>query len=144
MSKWFVEPLVVRVNLSDGEWIDLKDEMTIAEANAVAAAASKYVKIDGQISRVLDPLGFYFERAAAFLIGWSATSEKDGKAVPVPFSRDALAALPRRSALYAEILAAVEKHADERRAAPIPGSEEEKNAPSGENDEKSSSVSAAS
>lgn len=139
-SKWIVEPNTRRIDLPDKEWIDVKDELTIGELNSAISASEKFVRLSGEPKgepiRVVDPNVFGFERSYAYIVAWSASETKDGKKVPIPYTRDAFRALPVK--LYRQIIEAVATH--------VAAMNEfaEKNGQSGAEELSDSSVSAAS
>lgn len=87
MGRRFVRPEVVRVALSDGDWVDLKRELSVGEARGLLFASLEEQK-DGTYKRNLDAA--IMLRLQAYLVGWSFT---DPEGQPVPVSADAIDAL---------------------------------------------------
>jgi len=103
MGVWFVTPQIVRLPLSDQQWIDVKGELTAGEERAMFAAmgnVSPTMRLAGS--------GVREQWIVAYVLGWSLTDE-DGR--PVAFSAGALDAL--RGDRLAELWDAVNAH-DER------------------------------
>lgn len=76
-----VKPETVRLELSDGDWVDTKKELTIGEESDVAFKAMKAIgpdqraEIDGALMRFL--------MAATYIQGWSLL-DYEGKPIPWP------------------------------------------------------------
>jgi hypothetical protein len=84
INSWFVEPAVVRVALAEGEWLDLKRELTVGESMAVQQRLIKTVRTDGRVEPDLKEV--WKANICAYIVGWSLT--RNGS--PVPFSFDAV------------------------------------------------------
>lgn len=99
---WFVTPAVQRVDLSDGEWVELKNELTIGETKDILSRSTKYVRVDDLVVGVRDDAIFDTEFALAHLLRWSLT---DDQGLSLELTRDAVLALkPER---YREITKAL-------------------------------------
>lgn len=101
----FVQPDLVRVPLTDGDWIDVKKELTTGEQREMFGemrrqfAPGEEPVVDGvQIGRA---------RSAAYIIAWSFV---DADGTPVPYSRAAYDALD--TATSKEINQAINAHED--------------------------------
>lgn len=94
----FVRTDVVRLDLSGGDWIDVKRELSIGEARAFA-----FDTVDEDGKRAIGES--IFRRVVAYLVGWSFRDE-DG--APVVVSRDAIEALDAES--FGEIVGAINGH----------------------------------
>jgi hypothetical protein len=120
MGRRFVQPELVRIALSDGDWLDVKKELTIGEQTEMFASMRRQFAA-GEIP-VLDPTKIGRARAKAFIHNWSFT---DLSGAPVPFSEAAFNNLSTATA--AEIRDALEAH--EERV--LEEREAEKNVPGG-------------
>lgn len=115
MACRFVRPDVVRVSLSQGDWIELKRELAIGEAKRAAAA------VNGEYNPTTGFRRINIEQAGraqvlAYLVGWSLRDEQD-RPVLIDDEASKAAAVDRlRVADYQEIENAVDAHI-EREAA---------------------------
>jgi hypothetical protein len=99
----FVQPGIVRLALSDSEWIDVKQELTAGEQRRVMAG---YVKeMQAGVRTTLDPELVGKTRLQEYIVGWSFV-DFDGK--PEPFSASALDHLDMDT--YREIDDAIDAH----------------------------------
>jgi len=98
----FVKPQVVRVDVSDGDWLDLKRELTVGEQRRAMSRIVQTMKSDGQIVPNMEQVGK--AELAAYIVGWSFT--RDGE--PVPYSEDALDALSVDA--FKEVEQAIRQH----------------------------------
>lgn len=117
----FVVPDIVRLSLSDGDWIDVKRRLNIGEQRAMFAQIYLSKAADQPVQMEVSKVGV--ARVAAYVIGWSFT---DAAGKPVAYSPQTIDALDPTS--FVEVLEAVDAHIareDEQRAA-------EKNATTGE------------
>ena len=99
----FVQPDVVRLPLSDGDWIDVKKELNAGENRRVFARLVKAMHFNEKAE--IDPEQVGMSKVVEFLVGWSLT-DAAGKAVPV--SEAAISNLD--SETYAEIVKAIDAH----------------------------------
>jgi hypothetical protein len=120
MKYRFVHPEVVRLPLSDGDWIEVKKELNAGESRNVFTKLVKSMKA-GE-SAELDPAKVGITRILEYLVAWSFT-DASGKAVPV--SEAAVNNL--RPDAYREVMAAIDAHDKAIEEA----QEAEKNAPAG-------------
>lgn len=107
----FVTPQVVRVDLSEGDWVELKRELTVGEARGVLFGTLEE-QADGTFKRNLDAAVLL--RLQAYLVDWSFVDEAG---VKVPVSVDAINAL--NVGTLTELIGAVNAH--EASAAPKNG-----------------------
>ncbi len=99
----FVQPEVLRLNLTDGEWIDVKKELNVGEARAAHGRLYKPMHFGERAE--IDPEQVGLAKTVAYIVGWSLTNS-DGK--PEPFSEEALLSLSVD--VYQEIEKAVDAH----------------------------------
>lgn len=97
----FVKPGVVRVPLSDDDWIDLKRELTVGEARQILFSTLEE-QGDGTFKRNLDAA--IMLRLLSYIVAWSFVD--DGR--PVPVSADAINALDVPT--LTELISAVNAH----------------------------------
>jgi hypothetical protein len=119
-----VEPERIRLPISDGDFIDVKRQLTAGEHRRIFLDQIKGgIIISGQELQ-LDPAKLGVTRILAYVVGWSLV-DADGR--PIPFSESTL--LLQDADTYDEILAAVDAHIEaqervraERRANPTSAS----------------------
>lgn len=99
---WFVEPESVRLNLSGGQWIDVKKELNAGEARDIFTDLVKGMHAGSAAE--LDPKNVGVSKILVYVLGWSLKRQ----GVPIPFTRDALLSL--RPAKFQEIVDAVDTH----------------------------------
>lgn len=105
---WSVEPEVIRIDLSGGDWIEIKKNLTVGEEKRIYGSTfSKGQLGGGGIGVEMDLASYDLRKVEAYLLAWSA-KDKDDK--PIDVSYDAICALP--SDVFDEILAAIDKHTD--------------------------------
>ena len=117
----FVQPGIERLTLSDGEWIEVKRELTAGEQRHAQAGYVKVMQFGEPAS--LDPELVGKTKILEYITGWSFLGFSGH---PEPFSESALDLLDMDT--YREIEAAIDAHegrVSERRIA-------RKNAPGGE------------
>lgn len=102
-SMRFVQPEVVRLNLSDGDWLDVRRELSTGEARRAMAKTIKTMRADGRIEPDLEMLGR--AEIEAYIVDWSFVDAQDKR---VPFSDAAMHNLTQSA--YEEIEAAVRAH----------------------------------
>ena len=100
----------VRLPLSDGDWIEIKEELSAKDARESFGQVVREYDKDGM--PVLDPEKVGFPRVMAYLLDWSFT-DADGK--PVAVSAAAVNALTYDD--YNEIQKAITAHETAREAA---------------------------
>jgi hypothetical protein len=112
----FVVPDTARVELSDGDWIEIKERLTYGEQQRLAGGALTRMSGTGDGAAIdLDFERYNLLRMETWLVDWSFVGA-NGK--PVKLSRAAIAALDPDTA--AEIDAALTKHIEEIEAAKNP------------------------
>ena len=99
----FVQPEIVRLDLSEGDWLDVRRELSTGEAWRAMARTIKSMRADGRIEPDLEMLGR--AEIAAFIVDWSFVDANDKR---VPFTDAALDNLTQDA--YAEIETAVRAH----------------------------------
>ena len=99
----FVVPDVVRLPLSDGDWIDVKKELNAGEQRRVFTNLVKTMQAGEKPE--LNPEQVGKTKILEYVVGWSF---RDGADKPVPFSATALDNVDPDT--YAEIMAAVDVH----------------------------------
>lgn len=111
MSRYrFVEDEVVRLSLSDGDWIDVKKVLNAGEYRKLVYAQFK--DTDGD-KVILDHAQVGIAKVVAYLLGWSFL-DRDQR--PEPYSLDLPEATRRNlidnldQATYRELLAAINAH----------------------------------
>ena len=115
----FVTKDTVRLELSEGDWIEIKRRLNYGETQRLAQASFGNVNLQdvqtGKIELKLTSEDFNLTRFLIWLVDWSFVDER-GK--PVRITRDSIAMLDAET--IAEIDAAITSHLDR---------ESEKNAP---------------
>ena len=99
----FVEPAVVRLALTDGDWIEVKRDLTTGEQRTMFAAMRTRGG-PGEMP-VLDPAMVGSARLLAYVVAWSFRDKQDR---PVPVSAGALDQLDTRTSL--ELREALDAH----------------------------------
>lgn len=104
MSNPFVRPDVVRIELSDHDWIDVKRELNAGEAQDVWADMVANGITPGEIAK-LDPHRVGWGRALAYIVAWSFT---DGEGRPAPIVEASLRAMRKHK--RDELTEAIDRH----------------------------------
>lgn len=99
----FVSPETVRIDLGNGDWIEVKKELTVGEEMRFRSAGLQ--KANGKAEVDIDWTAMAFARVEAYLVDWSARG-KDDK--PVKVERSAIEALDSES--FAAIDTAIQAH----------------------------------
>ena len=99
----FVSGDVVRLPLSDGDFIDVKKELNAGEGRGIYTSLVKEMHFGEKAT--LDPQQVGLTKILAYIVGWSFVGA-DSK--PVPFSASALNNLDAET--YAEIETAIDAH----------------------------------
>jgi len=86
----FVVPETVTLELSDGDWIEVKERLTYGEQQRLAGGALRPKLTDGEIDISLDLETHSILRLSTWIVDWSFCDAK-GKQVEV--SRDAITSL---------------------------------------------------
>ena len=94
--RWFVEPKTVRLDLPDGQWIEVKRELSQGEEDDVIEASKR----QDEQGHVITNVGKWSRaRALAFITGWS---------LPEPLNPAALCAMTTEG--FAAIRKAINAH----------------------------------
>ncbi len=99
----FVQPEIVRLELSEGDWLEVRKELSTGEARRAMAKTIKSMRADGRIEPDLEMLGR--AEISAFIVDWSFVDANDKR---VPFSDAALDNLTQDA--FLEIETAVRAH----------------------------------
>lgn len=99
----FVRPQVTRLELSDGDWLEVRRELTVGEQRTAMSKIVKTMRADGRIEPDLQQVGK--AEIAAYILDWSFTDENDKR---VPYSDAALDNLT--TSAFQEIETAVRAH----------------------------------
>jgi len=106
----------VRVDLSDGDWVELKERLTYGESQRLAGGALTRMTGGGDTAAIdLDFERYNLLRMETWLVDWSFVGA-NGK--PVKLTKAAITSLDTDTA--AEIDAAITKHLEELEAAKNP------------------------
>lgn len=113
----FVTPETVTLELSDGDWIEVKERLTYGEHKGLTASALSRTGVLGKDMGVdIDFQAYELSRLEMWLVDWSLC-DAAGKRVPV--SREAISALDVDTA--EEIEEALKQHEDSRKNLVTPG-----------------------
>lgn len=112
----FVVPDTTRIDLSDGDWIEIKTALDYGEMQALRQAAFKPVPLNrdtdtDEMTVSLDPFILTQKRMELYLTDWSFRDEADK---PVPITRTIIRTLEPATA--EEINAAILRHEEAERA----------------------------
>jgi hypothetical protein len=99
----FVKPDTVRLELTGGDWLEVKKRLTAGEYRERLAREYTADAISGRMALDMRQAGFAL--IVSYAVGWSFI---DAEKAPVPFSEDALKAVDIDT--FREILQAVEAH----------------------------------
>lgn len=75
---WFVTPETTRLDLGDGFWVEVKQQLTVKESAQVQASLIKSVESSGRVEPNFQEL--WKARIAAYIVDWNLSH--NGKAVP--------------------------------------------------------------
>lgn len=103
----FVEPDTKRLPLSDGDWIDVKVELTAGETRDLFGRMRPYVTPGEPNQLIAKEVGI--ARLVAYIVGWSF-ADRSGKHVLV--TSDTIDGVDMET--FQEMLAAVDAHAAEQ------------------------------
>ncbi len=119
----FVKPETINIEISDGDTIEIKRELTVGERKRMLAQSLKKVggKLGGQgVEYELDPILHSFATVETYMVGWSFAEDvlgNDGKPMmendkpvtkPVELTPEAIQNLDE--ATFNEIAEAIDKH----------------------------------
>jgi hypothetical protein len=100
----FVKPEVVRLPLSEGDWLDVRKRLTVGEERAAFQQIVSDVGTEGgRWKPNFEMIGV--AQVAAYVVGWSLV---DDEGIAVPFSVEAVQGLEPAS--FREIEQAVDAH----------------------------------
>jgi len=99
----FVQPEVVRLPLSDNDFIDIKKELTAGEQRLIFTSLVKQMSFGEKA--ILEPRMVGMTKILAYLVAWSFL---DSEGRPVPVSESAVNNLDLDS--YSEIEQAIDAH----------------------------------
>ncbi len=99
----FVTPEVVRLPLSDHEWVDIKKRLNTGEQRAIFARMARDITPGDKIALKPEEVGK--AKIAEYLLGWSFVDD-DGR--PVPFAAAQIDNLDPET--YREIREAIDAH----------------------------------
>lgn len=112
--KWFVEPDTVRIDLGDGQWIEVKAELTKGERDKANAFMYRESVTEGKAVAV-DIERMPKAEAMAYLVDWSLT--RNGQKVSIDSDADRLAALDKMSeAAFEVVSSAIKAHVEKAEA----------------------------
>lgn len=72
MQDWGTKSTTTRLDLADGNWIDVKDELTVRDERDRVGYASDGVSSDGLTYRI-NATKYEIAQAAVYITNWSAT-----------------------------------------------------------------------
>lgn len=105
-----VRPETVRVDISDGDWIELKKRLTYGESAKSRAAVVKEVRTDGRMTPDFELVEI--AQVLAYLVDWSLVDEK-GKRIPIDTDSKRLSAIQAQdSETIRELIDAVSAHVE--------------------------------
>ncbi len=122
----FVKPKTIQIEISDGDTITIKRELTVGEQKRMFAAGLKQMTASGENEPKfdIDPVEMSFAKINAYLVDWSFVEPSlnkngdqitgtDGKpeVVPVDLSEDAIRNLDE--ATFEEIEKAIDEHTEQ-------------------------------
>ena len=123
----FVTPKTTRLEISDGDYIDIKRELTVREEKQMFGKALKRMGgIMGETAEIqLDPIALRFAKVEEYLVGWSFEGDElddkgkpTGNGVPVELTQAAIEGLEVET--FEEIELTIEGHrekmAEEKKA----------------------------
>lgn len=103
---WFVRPAVVRLDLGDGQWCEIKEQITYGESQRLSGAMLRSVNTGAGNNEIgVDFARFSILKLQTWLVDWSLRDEADK---PVPVSPAAIENLTPEAA--AAIEAAINAH----------------------------------
>ena len=109
-KNWFVKPEIVRLDLGDGEWIEIKKRLTVAEQRKLQTAGFNKISTPADGSEDtpsvdIDWSRMTLARVLTYLTEWSIRDDKDK---PVRITEATIGTLDPDA--FAEIDDAIEKH----------------------------------
>ena len=104
-SNRFVMPDVVRLDISGGDWIEVKRRLNVAERRSITSRAAKGGVSTDSTRVFVDANEMEFAKVDAWVLDWSFVGAAEK---PVKFSAEAVRALDPAS--FAEIIDAIDAH----------------------------------
>ena len=104
MGKWFVTPETVRIDL-DGEWIEIKKELSIKDRRHITLGSIKSVREDKSYD--IDAEKMSMVKVQTYLVDWSAVDAKQNK---LPITAATIGNL--RPEMFERIEAAIDAHVE--------------------------------
>ena len=120
----FVQPEVEHIDLSDGDWIEIRKRLNVGEIRKMqlggvkmksAVGESEESKQGSGMEIVADLEQFGIAKVAAYLLDWNLVDKNDKT---MPYTEEALKNLDESS--YKEIEGAINKHTEAQEAADAP------------------------
>ena len=111
-SNRFVMPEAVRLPLSDGDWIEVKRRLNVAERRSITSRAAKGGVSTDSTRVFVDANEMEFAKVEAWVLDWSFVGADEK---PVKFSPEAIRALDPDS--FTEITDAIDAHEKAEEAA---------------------------
>ncbi len=108
----FVNPDVTKLDLSDGDWIEVKRRLNVAERRSITSRAAKGGVSTDSTRVFVDANEMEFAKVEAWVLDWSFTDAADKR---VKFSPEAVRALDPDT--FAEIIDAIDAHEKAEEAA---------------------------
>jgi hypothetical protein len=116
----FVQPNTIRLELTDSDWVEIKERLTYKENQTLQGAMVKYIRdATGESEVGVDLARFTILRMETWLTDWSFRDDQDK---PVPLSRAAIENLDPDTAR--EIDAAIDTYLTDRAAKKVLASAE--------------------
>ena len=82
-----VRPDVTRITISDGDWIEVKNELNVGDQKKLEAAGLQPpIMLNGRPFQPIDWAVYELERALIFLTKWSLTGGEPEGDIPLDFS----------------------------------------------------------
>lgn len=113
----FIRATTTRLDLSDGDWIDVRDRLTWGQQMEMQAAGieRRQTLNAGGNDMNIDIVSFNLARLKTFIVAWSFTDPESESDAPVPVDDAHLRALDAATA--SEIEAALNRHVAAQEAA---------------------------
>jgi hypothetical protein len=109
-----VRPETVRIDISDGDWIEVKQALTYGEAAKARAVVVKEVRTDGRMTPDFELVEI--AQVLAYLVNWSLVDDR-GKRIVIDTDAKLLAGIHAQdSDTIREIIDAVSAHVERREA----------------------------
>jgi hypothetical protein len=109
----FVKPKTITIEISEGDKIQIKKELTVGERKSMYAKSMEQIQQDGdnEPKITMNVAEAAFAKVNTYLVGWSFEEEDgNGDVIPVELTEDAVRSLDEDT--FAEIEAAIDKHVE--------------------------------